>query len=227
MFFIQRYLLYFPSNREPPNTLIKVIDDRCLTDAIHPAKGVMLVFHGNAGQASDRGAWIKANPEYQVILAEYPGYGHRDGNPTEDLIIKDAVDIARKVKQSFPGDFILIGESLGTGVAAGVASQVAVEKMVMVTPFDSVKNVAKVHYGLLGLDNLVIDTFDSVQYLKDYHGKMVIIMGGQDNVVPNANTENLISHLQIKPKVWKLDSAGHVIPLTTALLNDVLNYLNQ
>lgn len=227
MFFVQRYLLYFPSNRESPESLVKVFDGRCLTDSQHPAKGAMLVFHGNGGQASDGIGWIGLNPEYQVILAEYPGYGHRSGKPSEAAIIGDAVDIANKVKATYPGDFIVVGQSLGSGVAAGVASQVQVDKLLMLTPFDSVKNVAKVHYGLLGLDNLVLDTYDSMAYLRNFNGKMAIIMGGRDEVVPNANTENLIANLKITPKVWKIDAVGHNGPWPSTVINEAKEYLEQ
>lgn len=62
-----------------------------------------------------------ANAGLRVILAEYPGYGPRPGQPGEAALVRDAAETLARVREQFPGPLLVAGESLGAGVAAAVA----------------------------------------------------------------------------------------------------------
>ena len=85
---------------------------------------------------------------YRVILAEYPGYGARTGQPSESVFIEDSLQTALLVQQSFDGSFFLWGESLGTGVVSGIVKtgKVKTDGIILMMPFDSLPNIAQHHY---------------------------------------------------------------------------------
>jgi len=88
------------------------------------AKGTVLVFHGNTGSALHRTYYIDALQSlgYRVIIAEYPGYGMHSGTPSEAALIKDGIVTAKIAWHEFKEPLFLCGESLGSGVVAGIAS---------------------------------------------------------------------------------------------------------
>ena len=86
-------------------------------------KGTVIVFHGNAGTAADRVYYVQAlgSIGYRVILAEYPKYGQRGGELGEASLVTDAKESVRLAAEKYGGPLYLLGESIGCGVAAGVA----------------------------------------------------------------------------------------------------------
>src|SRR4030066_623720 len=102
-------------------------------------KGVILLFHGNAGTAPDRFFYAQELGQlgYRFILFEYPGYGARPGELGEATFVSAAVDAARAAVEQFGGPLVLLGESLGGGVAAagGGLEQAPVAGGVLFTPW--------------------------------------------------------------------------------------------
>src|SRR3989304_8935379 len=88
-------------------------------------KGVILLFHGNAGTAPDRFFYAKELTPlgYLLILFEYPGYGARPGDLREASFVSSAVDAARAAVERFGGPAVPAGEALGgrRGAAGGGA----------------------------------------------------------------------------------------------------------
>ena len=88
-----------------------------------------------------------------------------------------------------PQPVILLGKSLGTGVAIQVAAQASVppNKLVLLTPFSSISQVAAQKYWMLPVPLLLKDTFASDKYLSRYAGPISLLIAGRDEVV-GANT---------------------------------------
>ena len=93
------------------------------TIEIRKAKGTVVVFHGNAGTADHRAYYVTAlgSMGYRVILAEYPGYGARQGELGEPSFVRDAQATVRLASQRYAEPIFLLGESLGCGVVAAAA----------------------------------------------------------------------------------------------------------
>ena len=89
----------------------------------------------------------------------------------------------------------VIGRSLGSGVASHVAAQRPVARLVLVTPFDSLADVGQAHYRWLPVRWLVKDRYESARYLAKYHGPVLVIRAGRDQVIPAASTHRLIASL--------------------------------
>jgi pimeloyl-ACP methyl ester carboxylesterase len=187
------------------------------------AGDVVLYFGGNGenvgGMADSLRLWLPRRASY---LVAYRGYGASDGAPAQDLLFADALALYDDAAARHPGARIaVIGRSLGSGVAAYVAAQRPVGKLVLVTPYDSLANVAGVHYPWLPTSLLVTERFDSVRWLRDYRNPVLVIRAGRDEVIPPANTDRLVASLH-GPQVLMLPDAGHNDVLATRPEGDAL-----
>ncbi len=226
VFLLQRKMLYFPThftqeqqdrwlagfNLQPwpsANGLRGVTSKIPLTSA----KGTVLVFHGNAGAALHRTYYIEALQRlgYRVIIAEYPGYGVRGGSPSEKVLVEDGIVTAKKVLDEFKEPLFLCGESLGSGVVSGIVAsgKVPAKGLLLVTPFDAMAEVAQHHYWYFLAKWLILDKYDNVSKLRNYKGRIAVLLAGQDEIIPNRRTMALFDALSGQKKLWRFGHVGH------------------
>jgi uncharacterized protein len=199
---LQRRLLYFPerTDRATAERRARSLGLEPWTDggtligwrARHPAgaRGRLVVLHGNAGDALDRahyvGAFAFASPALplDVYLLEYPGYGPREGAPSQAALVAAARAAVVAARRDGPGPVLVAGESLGSGVAALTAAEepASVDGLLLVTPLASVPAVARRHYG--PLPALVHrDAYRADLELPRYGGRAAFLVAGRDEVV--------------------------------------------
>ena len=178
--------------------------------------GAVVYFGGNAERIEDRRAdFAKWFPNSSTYLVPYRGYGASEGTPTQADILEDALAVFDQVQARQPdARIVVIGRSLGSAVASYVASKRPVAKLVLVTPFDSMANVAQSHYPWLPVRWLLQDRYDQASYLAQYHGPLLIVRAGRDDVVPAASTNQLIASLKRPPQVLHLANADHATVAT-------------
>jgi pimeloyl-ACP methyl ester carboxylesterase len=221
----QRRMIYFPDTARPSEGHCRALGLRFWPDPgdgyrgfiglAAPAgkKGLVVVFHGNAGGAADRAYYVHALAPlgYRVVLAEYPGYGGRRGGLGERPFVADAKETVRRASEAFGGPLFLVGESLGCGVVAAVAADPAipVEGVVMITPWDSLPAVAQALYGNLPLQRLVRDKYDNVRNLQAYKKPIAVAVAEQDEIIPHANSLRLYESLAAPKRLWVFKGAGH------------------
>ena len=173
--------------------LKRTVPDATLTN------GTVLVFHGNAGGAHERESYCDTLQKlgWRVILAEYPGYAARRGKLGEASFRDDGCATARLVRQKYAGRLVVLGESLGSGVAASVAAdpKVRADAVVLATPWDTLSSVAAHHYPWLPVRLFLRDRYDSVAYLKRYQGPVTIIKAEDDEIMPASCTMALYEAL--------------------------------
>ena len=176
-----------------------------------PARATLLLFHGNAGHAGHRGWYGDSLSRLgvRVILAEYPGYGPRDGELGEASWVPDAIETVAQVRRQFPGPLILAGESLGAGVAAAAAKGADVDALLLITPWDSLKNVAGHHYPWLPVGWLLRDRYDSVGNLAAFRGRVAVVVAEQDSIVPAKVGRALFANLPEAKRLWTIPGAEH------------------
>ncbi|MDP1771789.1 MAG: alpha/beta hydrolase [Methylobacter sp.] len=185
-------------------------------------KGTIIVFHGNAGSATDRTYYLDALEKqgYRVILAEYPGYAARNGAPSEAALIADGIQTAKQALNDFGEPIFLWGESLGSGVVGGIvqSGQIPVKGIVLVTPFDSMADVAQHHYWFFLAKWLIKDKFDNIKNLKNYSGNTAMLLAEQDEIIPNKHSLKLFESLHQPKKLWSFKEANHnTLPLNQEL----------
>ena len=88
-------------------------------------------------------------------------------------------------------DVIVIGRSLGTGVAARLASTRPVAKLVLVTPYDSLLGIAQRQFPLFPVRWLLIDKYESWRYVPGIKAPVLILRAEHDELIPAASTEAL------------------------------------
>jgi pimeloyl-ACP methyl ester carboxylesterase len=183
------------------------------TTEIRNIKGTVIVFHGNAGTADHRAYYVTAlgSMGYRVILAEYPGYGARQGELGEKSFVSDAQAMVRLVSQSYAEPIFLLGESLGCGVVAAAAKDksLRIEALILITPWDSLSAVAKSLYPLLPVGLFLKDKYDSVENLKAFQGKVAVVGAERDEILPIRHANALYTALGGNKKMWVVQGAGH------------------
>ena len=176
-------------------------------------RGTVVVFHGNAGPAMYRTAYIAAlEPRgYRVVLAEYPGYGGRAGELSETNLVADARQTVLRAKREFGEPLFLWGESMGCGIASALAADPTVQPkgVVMLTPWDSLLHIGKAKFPFLPVKLLLRDTYDNASNLAKYKGPVAVLMAGQDEVIPNRLTERLYEGLPQPKRLWVFKRSGH------------------
>ena len=202
----QRGLVLWPDGAE---------DYYGLIGATAPAthRGTVLIWHGNAGSAIHRAHYVPALQRlgFRVVLIEYPGYGARPGQVGEASFVRDALRAARLAQEQFGGPLYVWGESLGCGVASAVAAApgLEVQGAVMLTPWDSLPDLAQRLYAYLPARWLVRDKYDNVANLAGFGGPVAVLMAGRDEVIPNRHTQRLYDSLPGRKRLWVFENAGH------------------
>ncbi len=196
LFFYQRHLQYFPQPRrlgptesaapfQRPDALLQ------LTVRPHAGPGAVLYFGGNGEDVSSSlGPMLAAFPDREIVMLHYRGYGGSAGRPSEAAITEDAASLFDKVHAQHP-DVIVVGRSLGSGVAARLASTRPVSRLVLVTPYDSLLGIAQKDFPWVPVSWLLIDKYESWRYVPRITAPTLIVAAERDEVIPAASTEQL------------------------------------
>jgi uncharacterized protein len=159
-----------------------------VADPVGPVRGTAIVFHGNAGHAGHRTFYAQALTAQglRVILAEYPGYGPRDGAVSERSLVDDAVQTLALARRQYGAPLLVIGESLGAGVAASASARQPeqVAALLLITPWDRLERVAAFHYPWLPVTWLLRDRYDSAAALATFDRPVLVAVAEQDDIVP-------------------------------------------
>lgn len=216
MFISQRALMYYPqfTKVDARQTDFTMVRDGVTLNGwlVNPGEpNAILYFGGNAerieGMRDQFAQWF---PDSSSYLVPYRGYGASEGTPSEPALLADALALYDRVKARQPeASVVVIGRSLGSGVASYVASRRPVTKLVLVTPFDSMAEVAQAQYRWLPVRWLIQDRYESTRYLSKYNGPILVIRAGKDEVVPAASTNRLIALLPNPPRIVDLPDADH------------------
>jgi len=210
----QRSLLYFPV---PAMDDVRAQGFELASDGlklkgwiVNPGQPEAMIYFGGNGEQIEWNAEEFQNsiPNVSVYLVPYRGYGGNPGVVTEANLYRDALNLFDKIKPQY-GKISLIGRSLGTGVATYVAAERNVDKLILVTPYDSIVNVAQEKYAMFPVSLLIKDRFESDERAGRIKAKTLVMMAGNDEVIPRANTENLIRHFRQKTDVVVFEGAGH------------------
>jgi fermentation-respiration switch protein FrsA (DUF1100 family) len=161
-----------------------------------PGAATVLVFNGNAGDRSARAplAAALARAGVSVLLFDYRGYGGNPGSPSETGLAADA-RAARDYLDSRPdvrpGSIVYFGESLGAGVAIGLAVERPPAALVLRSPFTSLADVGRRHYPYLPVRQLLKDRYDSIGRIAAVRCPILIVAGGADGIVPAEQSRRL------------------------------------
>lgn len=200
MFFAQRSLLYFPVAGSAPAGAERIdlpTGEATLRIWARPLAGAdaLIYFGGNAEDvAMNYAPFAAALPRRALYLVNYRGYGGSTGAPKEAALLGDALAVYDHVRTRH-ANVAVVGRSLGSGVAVHLARERPVSHLVLVTPFDSIENVAGGLYPFLPVRLLLLDKFDSASRIAGVRAPTLVVVAEHDEVIPRARTDALVAKL--------------------------------
>jgi uncharacterized protein len=176
------------------------------------AQGQVLILHGNGNGAFQCGHYVDVLQQVaplDVFIVEYPGYSDRSGAPNERSLDTSADEEFLSLSTNSP--VYLVGESLGTGVATWLAGAHPdrVAGIVLLAPFNSLTDVAQYHAPILPVHLMLVDRFPAEKYLRTYHGPIAVLVGGEDQVVPEKFGHRLYDRYDGPKRLWEFPGGNH------------------
>lgn len=200
LFVFQRSLIYFPQ----PGSAVTTADSRLklampdadvwVTVREHAGPKALIYFGGNAEDVSrNLPSFSAAFPDYAVYLLNYRGFGGSGGSPSEEAIAEDALALFDRVYASHP-QIAVVGRSLGSGVAVRLASQRPAQTLILVTPYNSLEELAVRQYPWFPVKWLLKDRFESGRYAAHIQVPTLLLAASDDEVIPRDSTQRLLGH---------------------------------
>ena len=182
------------------------------SDALSAAAPAVIYFGGNAEEVSGTLSDPRWPRDWAIVGVNYRDYGNSEGKPGEAAIMADALAIYDAVAgrdDIDPRRIVVFGRSLGTAVATRVAADRPVTGAILVSPYDSMTAIGKLHYPWLPVSLLLRHRFDAVPDAKRNAMPMLAIVGGSDSIIPSERSRALFD-AWAGPKTWQLvPRAGH------------------
>lgn len=177
-----------------------------------------LYLHGNGGNLAHRPGHLRemAAAGSSVLIVDYRGYGKSDGRPTERGLYRDA-DAAYDHLIAIgyqPAQIVIHGESLGSAVAADLASQRACAALILECPFTSLSAVAGTVVPFVG--RLFAGGYNTRAKIRKVHVPVLIIHGDQDETVPYEMGRAVYEAANNPKSFWTVEAATHMDIVETA-----------
>jgi len=201
LFIYQRSLIYFPQPKSwggPATTQQLQVKDAQLVLTARQSTGpkAIVYFGGNAEDVSaNLPSFSEAFPGHAIYLLHYRGYGGSSGSPSEAALQSDALALFDHIGKTH-AEVTVVGRSLGSGVAVWVASQRPVARLILVTPYNSIQELAAQRFPWFPISWLLVDKFESWKYAPQVTAPTLLIAAGQDEVIPAASTEKLYAQFK-------------------------------
>jgi len=200
LFFTQRSFIYYPqpaSSTAYPTIQLPAAAARVLVSTRpHTGPCAFIYFGGNAEDVTlNMPDFSSAFPGCAIYLLNYRGYGGSSGKPSEAALFADGLALF-DVAHAEHANIEVVGRSLGSGVAVYVASLRPAARLVLVTPYDSVENLAATHFPYMPVKWMLWDKFESWKYAPKVTAPTLIIAAEHDEIVPLENTRSLESHFR-------------------------------
>lgn len=213
LFVFQRSLIYYPQPRakgERSATMLLPVSGAELMISLRPHDGPeAIVYFGGNGEdvAYNLPDFSSAFPEHALYLMNYRGYGGSSGTPTEQAIHGDALALFDWVHARH-AHVVIMGRSLGSGVAIRLATERPAARLVLITPYSSIVELGARHFPYFPVRWLLQDKYESWRYASKITVPTVLIAAEEDEIIPRASTEDLyrrfapgVASLQVIPDV--------------------------
>ncbi|MEP7013269.1 MAG: hypothetical protein ABJC13_23365 [Acidobacteriota bacterium] len=215
LFARQRSLIYFPhppSSAPGTSTLALRTEGTEVQATVKTAPGAeaVLYFGGNAEDTNHSLPDLEAAfPHQALYLTHYRGYGASTGKPSEKALVADALALYDQVRTTYP-QITAIGRSLGSGVAIRLATARPLTRLILVTPYDSLVDIAADQYPIFPIRWLMHDKFESQRYAPNVTAPTLLLEAENDEVVSRASTEALYKRFANGQAILKVvRNTGH------------------
>jgi uncharacterized protein len=175
-------------------------------------KGVVLYFHGNKQNIN---RYAKAAPEftgrgYDVWMIDYPGFGKSTGDFTEQRLYDWALVFYKLAQAHYSKDSIIIyGKSMGTGIAAQLATIRDCKALILEAPYYSIPSIFGSWLPVYPLNNMIHFKLPTWQYVKEVTNPVIIFHGTSDNTIPYRNSKKLQPFLKPADEFITIEGGAH------------------
>lgn len=221
---LERALVYQPAENtasDPADVWFSAADGTRLHGRFYDQPdrlAVILFCHGNAGSVESWAASAKEMADRHhaaVFVFDYRGYGKSQGMPREEGLYQDARAARRWLagKTAIPErDVILLGRSLGGGVAVELAATDGARGLILQSTFASLPEVAAYHVPLLLPYIMMTQRFNSLDKIKRYHGPLLQCHGDVDRLIPITQAQSLFQAAPGQKQFITIPGADHNDP---------------
>lgn len=176
-------------------------------------KEMVIFYHGNSGHIPQRIDKLKELKEmgYGFIIPAWRGFGKSEGSPTEEGIYNDAratIDFIKKEGYDLK-NVIVVGESLGSGIATKMATENEFKGLFLITPYTTIADRAAEIYFYIPVKSLLKDNFDNINNISHVKEPVFIIHGDNDNIIPHAHSLKIIEKANEPKKLIIYPGVNH------------------
>ena len=211
----QSRMIYYPGfapARHDLDTECFLIDgQRIRVHVMNPGQQTAVLYFGGNAEAVGYSAQQLSQvlPEKTLYLVNYRGYGGSTGIPEEQAFYKDALHIHDAIRPRHAG-MDIIGRSLGSGVATWLAAEREIDRLVLVTPFDSLAGIAEAAFPLYPAGLLLKERYASAERASRIDAKTLILVAEDDRIVPAESSRRLAEAFAPgNVRVATIAGAGH------------------
>lgn len=155
-------------------------------------KPLLLGFGGNAWNAEAMALYLHGLfPGHEVIAFHYRGYSPSTGAPSAKALLSDSLTIFDHWQQARPRKVVAVGFSIGSGVAAYLAHHRTLAGLILVTPFDSLRALAREHFAWAPTGLLLRHHMPIIDFVRDRPTPTALIAAGRDTIIPARRSEPL------------------------------------
>jgi pimeloyl-ACP methyl ester carboxylesterase len=175
-------------------------------------RGVVLYFHGNRRNISWYAQYAAdfTSKGYEVWMLDYPGFGKSTGKLSEQKLYDYALQLYKLARSRWqPSQIILYGKSLGTGIAAELASVRDCRRLILECPYYSLESVTRHYFPVYPLGNMLHYHFPTNSYLPAVTAPITIFHGSSDWLIPYSNAVRLKPLLKPGDDFITIEGGGH------------------
>ena len=218
LFLQQRSVLYYP---HPPSRTgdadavwLENENQRLKIWQVRKEVGPALIYFGGYAEevSLSLSDFKRLAPGYSLYLMNYRGYGGSSGSPTQNGLYADSLALYDRVAAGHTA-IVVVGRSLGSGIAVYLAAQRPVRAAVLITPYSSMVDLAKHHYPYVPVNSLMKDRFESIRFAPDIAVPVLNLIAERDEVIPRKISEGLVQAFPpgVAEKVIIMDTQHNTI----------------
>lgn len=201
---------------------------------------LVIFFTGNAQNSSNTlynyylsGTMKDVFGNYNLMIVDYPGYGMSKGKPSDDSMFVASnyiFEYATNMDEVDKDNIVIMGYSIGTGVASYCASKNDANALILVAPYDRALSLYNDSIDSFhgSVENLAKYSFDSATYAEDVDEPTLIFTSRADEVINYRHSLDLAGHFPELDDVIILDDVNHNGYFSqTQVLNGITEFLNK
>lgn len=206
------YVYEFPSEFDELNL---EMEDGAVLNALHfkvdQPKGIIVYFHGNAGNLARWGEVVEPFTAYgyELLIVDYRGYGKSTGRRSKQAMLSDAEMVYGVAANLWPQEQIIVyGRSLGSSFACHVAANFQPARLILESPFYSVADVANELAWMYPVSKILSFNFQNGKIADQISASVTLIHGKEDRVVPISSGQKLAKALK-QVDTHEIEGGGH------------------